>query len=196
MMQLTPTRRGTVDGRLVLVYDNLVSPGVLEEISRALDGAAFTRNEIAKPETADHRHWAHNMSVEAAGQLPLFKPTILAAQPFCQDGSRYRLYRAYTNYASYGDMLFTHTDCLPDAREITALWFISTEWDPEWGGETLFFNEAMDAEFVASPRPGRLVMFDGAIPHCGRPPNRICYRPRYTFAMKLERLPPEEPKSP
>ena len=33
-----------------------------------------------------------------------------------------------------------------------------------------------------------LVVFDGAIKHVGRPPNRICYHPRYTFAIKFERL--------
>ncbi|PLX57465.1 MAG: proline hydroxylase, partial [Chromatiales bacterium] len=34
--------------------------------------------------------------------------------------------------------------------------------------------------------PGRLVVFHGAIRHAGRPPNKICLAPRYTFAMKLE----------
>ena len=83
-------------------------------------------------------------------------------------------------------MLYTHTDCLPHKRGLTALWFLSTEWDPEWGGETMFFDASGDAMFCASPKPGRLVVFDGAIPHAGRPPSRICYKPRYTFAIKLD----------
>jgi Rps23 Pro-64 3,4-dihydroxylase Tpa1-like proline 4-hydroxylase len=186
-----PTRHGQVDGRPIYVYDNLVSAEVIAQIKKALDVSQFTRSEVARPDTAEHRHWAHNMKVEDAQKLPLFQPTVMAAQPFCTDGSRYRLYRAYTNCSTYGDMLFTHTDCQPGAREITALWYIATEWDHEWGGETLFFNSDNDAEFVATPKPGRVVLFDGAIPHCGRPPNRICTEARYTFAMKLERLPPE-----
>ncbi|MDX1569550.1 MAG: 2OG-Fe(II) oxygenase [Xanthomonadales bacterium] len=183
-----PTRHGTVDGRAIYVYDDLVPHDIIVQIKDALDRNSFVRNEIARPDTEQYRHWARNMTVEAAQQLPLFKATILAAQPFCSDGSRYRLYRAYTNYASYGDMLFTHTDCEPGAREVTALWFIADDWDLEWGGETLFFNDRDDAEFVVSPRPGRVVLFDGSIKHCGRPPNRICFKPRYTFAMKLERV--------
>jgi SM-20-related protein len=83
-------------------------------------------------------------------------------------------------------MLFTHTDCLPTSRELTALWFLMDRWDVEWGGETLFFTDDGDAEFVATPKPGRLVVFDGAIRHVGRPPNRVCYAARYTFAIKLE----------
>ncbi len=44
----------------------------------------------------------------------------------------------------------------------------------------------MDPQFVVGPKPGRLVIFDGAIPHAGRPPTRICFAPRYTYAMKFE----------
>ena len=86
-------------------------------------------------------------------------------------------------------MLYAHCDCGPDQRELTALWFMATEWEPEWGGETLFFDRTGDAMFCVSPRPGRLVLFDGAIPHVGRPPTRICYTPRYTFAIKLAAAP-------
>jgi hypothetical protein len=49
----------------------------------------------------------------------------------------------------------------------------------------MFFDASGDALFCASPKPGRLVLFDGAIPHVGRPPSRICYTPRFTFAIKL-----------
>ena len=80
-------------------------------------------------------------------------------------------------------------DAQPGSDEFTALWYLCEHWDTEWGGETLFFDAAGDAQFVCSPRPGRLVLFDGAIRHAGRPPSRICYVPRYTFAIKLERVP-------
>jgi hypothetical protein len=36
-----------------------------------------------------------------------------------------------------------------------------------------------------SPRPGRLLLFDGAIRHAGKPPNRNCPVARFTFAIKL-----------
>jgi len=187
-MDIKYSRKGEIEGKKIYVYDDLIEPEVIAQIKEALDQNAFTRNEIARQDTEQHRHWARNMPVEAAQQLPLFKATVLAAQPFCKTGNRFRLYRAYTNCSNYGDMLFTHTDCLAGAGEITALWYICNQWDHEWGGETLFFNSNNDAEFVATPRPGRLVVFDGEITHCGRPPSRICYENRYTFAMKLEQV--------
>lgn len=182
------TRRGSVEGRDVAIWDGLLDPAQLGAYVEALDRAPFTHTEIAKPETAEHRHWVSEMALATLARLPIWPATeraIAALRP----GIRHRPYRAYTNYAAYGDMLYTHTDCLPEANELTALWFLATRWEPEWGGETVFFDASGDAIFCASPRPGRLVMFDGAIRHAGRPPNRICFMPRYTFAIKLERVP-------
>ena len=90
-----------------------------------------------------------------------------------------------SDFASFGDALLTHVDALPNARELTALWFLCESWDPEWGGETLFYDANSDAQIAVSPKPGRLLLFDGAIRHAGKPPNRNCPVGRYTFAIKL-----------
>jgi SM-20-related protein len=186
--ELSPSRHGVVEGRDVFVFDGLVSDKELDEYVGALARAPFTRTEFAKPETAEHMHWVNEMSVANVARLPLWGPTeraIACARP----GERYRPLRAYTNYSAYGDMLYTHTDCPPEGRELTVLWYLSKRWEPEWGGETMFFDASGDAIFCASPKPGRLVVFDGAIPHAGRPPSRICYAPRYSFAIKLGPVP-------
>ena len=73
----------------------------------------------------------------------------------------------------------------PTARELTALWFLCERWDTEWGGETLFYDATGDAQIAVTPKPGRLLLFDGAIRHAGKPPNRNCPVARYTFAIKL-----------
>jgi Rps23 Pro-64 3,4-dihydroxylase Tpa1-like proline 4-hydroxylase len=186
MNQLKPVREGQVDGRPIFVFDDLVDKKINDEIHTALTKAPFTRSEVARPETAAYRHWAYNMPLEKAQHLPIAQKAQEAIDSLFE--TRYRMYRCYCNVASFGDMLFTHTDCQPNAQEMTALWFIQKEWNHEWGGETLFYDNNNDAAFVASPKPGRLVIFDGAILHAGRPPNRICTEPRYTFAMKFEKF--------
>ncbi|MGA9851772.1 MAG: 2OG-Fe(II) oxygenase [Gammaproteobacteria bacterium] len=181
------TRRHSIEGREVRVYDNLLVANDIHGLTAALEGGAFTRNEYAKPETAGFRHWVLNIPLETATKLPIYQPTLMAAGEFFGE-TAYKIYRCYCNHAAYGDMLFTHTDCLPGAKGLTALWFIAPEWNVEWGGETLFFDSSMDAQVAVSPKPGRLVLFDGTLTHVGRPPNRICYAPRYTLAFKLEPL--------
>ena len=184
----TPLRRGEVEGRTVAIFDGLLPPEQIAEYTQALHRAPFTRTEQARPDTAEHRHWASEMPLANLVRLPLWPATESAMRALLPE-RRYRPYRAYTNHASYGDMLFTHTDAQPGSDEFTALWFLCEKWETEWGGETLFFDESGDARFVCSPRPGRLVLFDGAIRHAGRAPSRICFAPRYTFAIKLERIP-------
>ncbi|UVO53936.1 2OG-Fe(II) oxygenase [Sphingomonas sp. SUN039] len=183
--EISPTRHAQVEGRDVFVFDGLIADADLGSYAEALGRASFTRTEFAKPETVDYKHWASEMPLANAVRLPLW-PATERAVAHARPGEAYRPYRAYTNYAAYGDMLYTHVDCPPDRRGLTALWFLSNHWEPEWGGETMFFDASGDAMFCVSPRPGRLVLFDGAIPHAGRPPSRICFAPRYSFAIKLD----------
>lgn len=178
------TRELLVDERPIWVFDGLL-PDVGDYV-RGLSRAAFTRTEVARPETAEYKHWVTEVKLEALLRQPILEITRQAVQAFIAPGIAYRPYRAYTNVASYGDMLFTHTDCLPDQHELTALWYLCDRWDIEWGGETVFFDAVDEVACAVSPKPGRLVVFDGAIKHVGRPPNRICYAPRYTFAIKFE----------
>jgi Rps23 Pro-64 3,4-dihydroxylase Tpa1-like proline 4-hydroxylase len=181
-----PNRELQIDGRPIKVFDGLLSN--VGEYVQGLSRAAFTRSEVARPDTAEYKHWATEVKLDALARQPIFEITERAVRAFAREGFSYRPYRAYTNVASYGDMLFTHTDCLPDQHDLTALWYLCNAWDIEWGGETMFFDANDEVACAVIPKPGRLVVFDGAIKHVGRPPNRICYAPRYTFAIKFERV--------
>jgi len=183
---IVPSRELEIDGRPLRVFDgHLLNVG---EYVRGLSRAAFTRTEIARPETAEYKHWASEIKLELLAQQPIFDITRKAVSGFSAPAFAYTPYRAYTNVASFGDMLFTHTDCLPEQHDLTALWYLCEQWDVEWGGETLFYDKQDEVACAITPKPGRLVVFDGAIKHVGRPPNRICYTPRYTFAIKFQRV--------
>ncbi len=185
---LAPSRQLSVDGRPLGIFDGHLH-NVGEYVS-VLARAAFTRTEVARPDTAGYKHWATEIKIEALVRQQIFDLTRRAVMGFpTGPGLGYRPYRAYTNVASYGDMLFTHTDCLPEQHDLTALWYVCEEWDVEWGGETVFYDANDEIACAVRPRPGRLVVFDGAIKHAGRPPSRICYAPRYTLAIKFERVP-------
>ncbi|WP_454829311.1 2OG-Fe(II) oxygenase [Pseudoxanthomonas wuyuanensis] len=177
-------REMLVEGKRIRVFDGYL-PNAAEYVAE-LAKMPFTRTEVARPETAGYKHWVSELRIEALLRQPIMELTHRAARGFAAPGVAYRPYRAYTNVAGYGDMLFTHVDCLPGQRELTALWYLCDRWDLEWGGETMFFDAQGDAAYAVTPKPGRLVVFDGDIVHAGRPPNRICYAPRYTFAIKLE----------
>lgn len=182
----TPTRSCKVAGRDLFVFDDLVPAEECARYYRAITQASFTRTETARADSQEFRHWVCEMPLENLARTSLWPATehaVLQAKP----GESYRAYRVYTNFAQFGDVLLTHVDAPPGARELTALWFLCDRWDPEWGGETLFYDDSGDAQVAVSPKPGRLALFDGAMRHAGKPPNRNCPIGRYTFAIKMRR---------
>lgn len=189
-------RRGTVDELPVVVVDGLMPGEQAAQLFGWLSTQPFTRNEVARPDRQAFRHWAYNIALAECERLPLYQATLNAIQAYFPERARQRCYRAYCNLSTYGDMLFTHTDSQPDVEELTGLWYIAPRWDLEWGGETLLFDARGDAQFVVTPRPGRLVLFDGRIVHAGRPPSRVCVIPRLTFALKFEAQEPAGRRSP
>ena len=184
-MKYSPTHSISVDGKPVWVFDDLCTTKEAEDLYKGLQASGFKKDEIARPDTEEYKHWAVNLTAEQVRSLPVYHRAMEAIEALTQKS--YRAYRGYVNHAAFGDMLFTHTDCEPSADEFTVLAYISPEWNIEWGGETLFFNDQDDCLFACSPKPARVAIFHGAIKHVGRPPNRICYAPRFTLAFKLER---------
>tara|TARA_Y100000310_G_scaffold344864_1_gene460098 strand:- start:6291 stop:6854 length:564 start_codon:yes stop_codon:yes gene_type:complete len=185
-MEYTPKHQVTIENRPLWVFDDLCTQVEAEGIFKGLQVSAFKKDEIARPDTQEYRHWAVNLTAEQIRTLPVYHRAIEAIRNLTNQ--EYTAYRGYVNHASYGDMLFTHTDCAPDANEFTVLVYIAPEWNIEWGGETLFYNSDDDCIFACTPKPARVAIFHGAIKHVGRPPNRICFTPRYTLAFKLEKV--------
>lgn len=179
-----PTRSAQIHGRDIFVFDGLVPAEESARYFAALSGAAFTRTETARADSVEYRHWVCEMPLENLPRTSLWHATEKVVAEL-RPNERFRPYRVYTNYASYGDTLLTHVDASPESRELTALWFVSEKWETEWGGETLFYDDSGDAQVAVSAKPGRLLLFDGAIRHAGKPPNRNCNVSRYTFAIKL-----------
>ena len=93
--------------------------------------------------------------------------------------------RAYVNCSVFGDAYHIHRDCAAHERHVTALYYANLEWKPDWGGETIYYNDEEDAEYAITPRPGRLVIARGALLHRGNVPARGRYEERYTLAYKL-----------
>lgn len=184
---LTPSHDVAIGALRVLAFDGLLNAQDQATLHQVLKQSAYTRSEFALPETAEYRHWAVDIDLAVAARLPIRAAADRALAHF-DSAHRYRLYRCYVNVAQYGDMLFSHTDCLPGAGELTGLWYVCERWEADWGGETMFFDHDMDVRAAIQPRPGRFALFNGEIPHAGRPPNRVCYASRFTLAMKFERL--------
>jgi SM-20-related protein len=115
-------------------------------------------------------------------------PIILAFWRHLADGllQGHRLIRCYANGVTYGSDGTTHTDS-PLPGTYTTVYYPHPRWHPDWAGETVLFNSARN-DILASvyPRPNRLLVFDGTIPHVARGVSRTCPVLRVTLMFKTD----------
>jgi hypothetical protein len=101
--------------------------------------------------------------------------------------SDYIIHRQYVNLGTTSDFDTVHIDDNHLEKPKTALYYPHPDWNIHWGGHTFFFDDAVEnIVYTVAYRPGRLVLFDGGIPHCGSPPNHAAQDKRYILTSKFQ----------
>ena len=96
--------------------------------------------------------------------------------------SQYNIQQCIVNLSKPGDFYLNHTH----GSAKVLLYYANIRWKEEWSGETLFYNDNMQDILFASPyTPGRLILFDGNMPHTIRSQSSIAPQYRFTFTMFL-----------
>jgi SM-20-related protein len=182
----TPAReiaRKSIAGREIFVCDNFVDPQTGTRISQLLKTLVYRRIEVSR------------LNVPASGASANIPPEMLENDEFFRalrgfgeemfPAEKFKVERCYVNNSVFGDMYYAHRDCHSHLNNITVLYYGNMRWEADWGGETVFYNDDMDAELAVSPRPCRVLVSRGAIVHRGGVPSRICHEERFTIAYKL-----------
>ena len=90
----------------------------------------------------------------------------------------------YTNLLRSGDRPKAHVDNVSQNNR-TVMFYTNDQWHRDWGGETVFYDLDDEITKAILPKPGRVVSFDGRIPHSARPPVNAAHLPRYITVMKF-----------
>ena len=85
-----------------------------------------------------------------------------------------------------------HTDCECD-NGLTFIYYPNREWKEEWSGATVVELEKGTWTPIM-PKPGRVAIFKGNIPHHGLPPNEVYKGLRATLVYKMMRKVPLPPR--
>jgi SM-20-related protein len=95
--------------------------------------------------------------------------------------------RVYANAHTYGTDGYVHTDS-EDINYYSTICYVHQEWNADWAGELVFFKpDRSDILRAVFPRPGRIVSFHGAVPHCARPLSRDCGALRISLVFKTRK---------
>jgi SM-20-related protein len=174
--------RTLVSGRELVICDHFIEPAMVSAIGAIVKTLHYQRKEKSRADVP-----ASAASADIADALLSTDPFFRRLKSVAEDmiGEPLRDQRAYVNNSVYGDMYYMHRDCSAHRKHVTVLYYANLEWQPDWGGETIFYNDDQEAEVVVSPRPGRLVVARGAILHRGTVPTRACHEERFTIAYKM-----------
>ncbi len=94
--------------------------------------------------------------------------------------------RVYANAHTYGTDGYVHTDS-EDRNYYSTICYMHSEWQPDWSWRTGVLQSGPirhHTRGVNFPRPGRIVTFHGAVPHCARPLSRDCSALRISLVLQ------------
>jgi len=96
--------------------------------------------------------------------------------------------RSWITCTTHLSEFYVHTDAGTDKNPITILYYVNNEWNKEWGGETIFYNDKNEPELILEFLPGRLVIFDSTILHKALPMTLRAPPFRFTFSSTYENI--------
>ncbi|MFJ2545629.1 2OG-Fe(II) oxygenase [Pseudomonas sp. NPDC087612] len=103
-------------------------------------------------------------------------------QQYMQDAT---LIGVYANGQTFAQESPIHRDNQPGEEGQTVLMFCNEFWPTSWGGELVFYDHPKnDIIKAVLPKPGRIVVFNGSVPHNARSPALSCDQLRMTLAFK------------
>ena len=129
----------------------------------------------------DHGHpIIEHLLEEGSGSLNAIKKYV--------PSESYGFDRAYVNLGIHSDINQMHVDGKYYSCK-TLLYYANRHWEYNWGGNTIFYDKDGNIKTNVEIRPGRIVIFDGNIPHNVMPMNiRSASSFRFTVALKFESL--------
>lgn len=178
-----------INNRTIDVYDNIFSFEEMLKMFIEIRNFPYTATNFSDGFRSHIYGEKHKLkyvfdSRDAAIEFGVIKRLNEIRKDFINE---YVVHRQYVNLATTSDFDTIHIDDNHLGKPKTALYYPHPDWNIHWGGHTFFFDESLEnIVFTAAYRPGRLVLFDGAIPHCGSPPNHAAQDKRYILTSKFQ----------
>lgn len=176
------------DGKPIHIFDNLFTYNEREKFYSWCSGQRFTNMG------QDTGRLEHKGDFNLFSQL--FEEDVRNSGFWEMENTKYLLpliegyeqAQARVNLSTLHDKNRFHCDTYGSDDVRTILYYPNMEWHSEWGGYTLFTNqEGNKLEYCSFYIPGRVVIFDGTIPHCISAPSIGAPAYRLSFVIQYAR---------
>ncbi|XP_033125447.1 uncharacterized protein LOC117123576 [Anneissia japonica] len=177
----------SANGKRILVFDNLFLEEDLKKIQHHVLNFGDFYYDDSFDFDSDNVVWIAAFSVDGFVRSRMW-PIVQQVASFSSGKDTWFPYDISCNVIRSADHTRIHEDCEDHEEEWTFLLYLTPDWSPNYYGETAFFeNTDDDSEVIATvlPKYGRVVIFEGIIPHSARPPISTFNETRLSFAVKL-----------
>jgi len=187
---LSPKWLNIDDGNRVAVIDDMLESAVFAKLSLAMIASPFKNWRIDDPNKQTSSgsipcdYLQIDLDVGDFRKHPSF-PMFHAAASIYLGRDDLFLDRVFCNALQFGDAVYTHKDYISGHPGVTVMMFLNQTWDPNWGGEIVFFNKDFDARACVNPKAGRVVIFSNAINHRPGMPTRNSPEIRVTLNVRF-----------
>lgn len=176
-----PTTVHRYQGKSVAVFDGVLEGRAMTAFANYVSSLLYERRPSFDNELSIG---LDNDFYESLPILPEFCEEVLKRSyaDLSAHRSPQKLSHTYCAAMRYGDNTMIHRDIhCPDC--MTFLYYANVYWHPEWGGETIFYDDDKNAMFAVNPKPGRLVLFNAQLYHRTGIPQRDCSSHRYGMSV-------------
>ena len=162
---------------IIQVYDNLFDFNYQSKIYNCVKTSFFKIGWTDSNEFGKNYEFIHsNYSKEDIDALEFFKK--LENTPIIDYIKNLEHTHTKINLSTPSDANFIHAH----DHKLAILYYVNLDWQDGWHGETIFYDEyGKDIIFASPYTPGRIIVFDAAIPHTIRPQSII--GPKFRFTM-------------
>ncbi|HVT18288.1 MAG TPA: 2OG-Fe(II) oxygenase [Thermoanaerobaculia bacterium] len=181
-MNLVPSRTHEIADRRVYVYDQVFPPEVVRNFANVVLQLSFRRRE------SFDRELSVGIDKEKFRQAPFLWPVTetlfesVAKRELGVTDPSVSFSHTYAAAMGPGSCGTLHRD-IDSSDSVTFLYYANLVWRGEWGGETVFYDQHLDAVAAVTPKPGRLVMFHSNLFHRAGVPHPDTPTYRYTVSV-------------
>ena len=171
----------TYDGKKIHVYDDLLSFHDRDRFQRFIEDSWFKINgsDLPGDPTSLQIYSSYN-------EFDLTNMGFRETEAYKMLDEKYNLSdrnisQIRVNCSLHSERNLAHTDDFG----LTLLYYSNMKWEMAWGGHIFFVTSNLEEiDKCVSYRPGRIIIFDGTIPHIISTPTIAAESPRFSFAIK------------
>ena len=176
------------EGKKIFVFDGLFTKDLLDQLRSAILNHGVYFYDDSYDKESDNVQWIAAFEVDKYVQSRMWRITKDVATFVSGGHGDWFPYDVSCNLIRNADTTQIHHDCVDGEDEWTFLLYLNPDWSINDYGETVFYEKNDDITEIITevlPKYGRVVIFQGIIPHSARPPSRNFTGARLSFAVKL-----------